>query len=69
MLRLSAPDPQDFQRNLTNLVPQIRLLTRNSALVWINQHPLAHSDYGDFLQEVSLEKIDLYNSISRRILR
>jgi len=69
MLRPSAPDPKDFERNLTNLVPQIRLLARNSVLVWMNQHPLSNSDYGDFLQEVSLDKIDLYNSIARRILR
>ncbi len=69
MFRGMAPNPWDFQQNLTNIVPRIKELTRKTVLLWTSQHPLANSDYEDVVQYVTTEKISFYNSISRRILR
>ena len=64
-----APNPWDFQQNLTNFVPRIKQLTRKTVLLWTSQHPVGDSDYEEVVQYVTTEKISFYNSISRRILR
>jgi hypothetical protein len=64
-----APNPWDFERNLTAFVPLIRQLTHKTVMLWTSQHPVANADYEDVEQFVTHEKISLYNSISRRILR